>query len=673
MKFSIYRIIGNALPPRHSIRNNIRTSEYIVRHEPMFGNCRRFWILNRLTDETEKRRITSMLIANGEQLVDLPFEPQRHYHAFLDATGLPQRVKSSVANDVVQNESPLIQEWILRHKSQALVSVNAARNFALSLGRKSYDWTVVLDGGVMFTESGWREFVEAISEVRSAKFGVIRMHRVYDWKDVSRLLQSRQHVVARERLVADLNEEPQIAFHRSSTEVFDEGLRYGHRNKAELLARLAVPGPWQKWSPSPWEASNPLPAPNKGSFVPAGWVIRLPTDSTAEVTHKLSGESSRFSARFKGVARRSFNVDLLLARSRRSISTEFLTDCIGRKTSATTPSIEALATNMLSAQDRFVTDKAVLPPGGNIHDYYSTAPYWSPDGKYHDGVLQAQPNSDNDPTSGRFDRFSFMQFTSRVYGLAVCGRVLGQKEHFERASELVRLWLINSATRMTATARYAQVIPNTTVINPAGIVEFRQLSLIPYAIKILADEQHISGHDLSALRHWFAEFLQDCHSINLIRNALNQENNIGTWATAVFCSSALFSDSFDRAFALARSSSVRLSKQLGHFSIQTAEVERTRPLHYSLFNLGAWWMVVRLAKEFDIHLNRFCGVRQESLRGAIEFCSVNRERFPDYSERREAFDHWIELLEKMFNWDQPSRDIITVNDVDLGLPPVVFV
>lgn len=74
-----------------------------------------------------------------------------------------------------------------------------------------------------------------------------------------------------------------------------------------------------------------------------------------------------------------------------------------------------------------------------------------------------------------------------------------------------------------------------------------------------------------------------------------------------------------------------------------------------------------------MHLNRFYGVKRESLRGAIEFCSANRERFPDYSERREAFDHWIELLERMFNWDQPSRDIITVSDVDLGLPPVVFV
>jgi hypothetical protein len=499
------------------------------------------------------------------------------------------------------------------------------------------------------------------------------MHRVYDWKDVSRLLQTRQHGVAGERVLLDSSEEPQIAFHRNSTEAFDEGLRYGHRNKAELLARLAVPGPWQKWSPSPWEASNSLPAPNKGSFVRAGWVIRLPTDSTAEVTSKLSGESSRFNARFKGVARRSFNVDLLLARSRRSIPTEFLTDCTGHNTSATTPDIEAFATDMLSAHDRFVTDKAVLPPSGNIHDYYSTAPYWSPDGRYHDGVLQAQLNSDSDPASGRFDRFSLMQFTSRVYGLAFCGRVLDREEYFDRASELVRLWLINSATRMSATARYAQVVPNTTAVNPAGMVEFRQLSLLPYAIKILADERHISGDELSVLRCWFAEFLQDCQSVNLIRNALNQENNIGTWATAVFCSSALFSGSFDRAFSLARSSSVRLSKQLGHFSIQTAEVERTRPLHYSLFNLGAWWMVVRLAKEFDIHLNRFCGVRQESLRGAIGFCSDNRERFSDYAERREAFDHWIELLVRMFNWDQPTRDIVTVSDVDLGLPPVVFV
>jgi hypothetical protein len=41
-----------------------------------------------------------------------------------------------------------------------------------------------------------------------------------------------------------LQEEPQVVFHASAQERFNETLRYGRRSKLALLERLGVRGPW---------------------------------------------------------------------------------------------------------------------------------------------------------------------------------------------------------------------------------------------------------------------------------------------------------------------------------------------------------------------------------------------------------------------------------------------
>lgn len=651
--YLIARIVGNSLPPRHSASSNLRTTEYIIRREPRFQDSERIWIVNKLVSQQEKSALTGLLEQYGEKFIDLPFDEKAHYDEFLDITGIPFTDRCRTGTSRLADLDPIFKEWALRHKSQKLIGINQARNQVLEFGRSRYDWTLVLDGGVMFTPAGWKDFVAAVKAPLEARFAVIAMRRALSWSDDDTMDGAASP------------EEPQLAFHCQSSEVFDERLRYGNRNKVELLSRLGVAGHWMDWGARAWDRVKPLPAPNAGRYVQAGSVVRLPADGKG-----VEEGPERFKNRFTGVENRSKEADTVYALRNRRPEAEFQTDVSHLKSVASLRALGRVATGLMSERDRHVVDKKLLAPSGDIHDYFSVAPYWSKSGQYFDGVLQ-ETIPDDDPSSGRYDRTSLQHFVQRVYGLAFAGRLLDRKDMSAKASDLVRAWLIDPATRMTPTARYAQRIPGREKSNDVGIIEFRGFSYLPYAIRILVDDGALRPAELSSLKLWFGDFLRDSERSGILERSVQRNNNIATWASATFCATALFANDFARAFDLARDATVRLGMQLGPFSMQHHEVERSRPLHYSLFNLSGWWSMKRLAGEFAIDLQRYAGVRQESLESAVRFCAGNRHRFPDYGTNSGAYDVWIDILTDVLSASQRNRNVWLVKTFDWGLPPIV--
>jgi hypothetical protein len=661
-KFGIFRIVGNSLPPRHSVANNIAAVEFILENEPRFADSERVWVLNKFVPGHEKTSIVKILKDKQEKYLDLPFDSSAHFNAFLDSTGLPEERKRATRQDDLQDD-PLLQEWIIRHKSQKLVGINEARNVALELGRRESMWTLVLDGGVVFTALGWLSFVEAL-EGPDVPFAIIPMRRVYSWAEARSLCADEVAGGNYAPVEGFGGEEPQIAFREDTEESFDPRLRYGHKNKAELLSRIGVPGPWDEWKTEEWDRHTPIQSSNRGRFTVAGSVIRLPTDGAGK---EVSRE--RHVNRFRGVVQKSQHVDLEFAISQRNPESEFEIKLPSLMNDRRVE-LESLAEELLNEQDRFITHKM---PRGNFdqHDYCSSAPYITSEGVNVDGELQII-DGDDDPSSQRFDRKSLSRFANRAYALALGGQLLGRSEMLTRSADLIRMWMFNRATRMNPTARHAQRIPGRDAVNAVGIIEFRHLALLPFAIRILDRHGHMKPYEVAAAKTWFSEFLRDSISAGILGNALSRHNNIGTWASVLFCSSALFAGDFGNAFYLARTASIRLGSQLATTSAQPFECERTRPLHYSLFNLSGWNMMCRMAREFSIELSSFRGVNGESLAAAVSYCSENRLRFSEYSTGQEEFDWWMDVLSKKFAPDH-KKDIAVTRNLDLGLAQIELV
>jgi len=309
-KFWLFRIIGNSLPPRHAADHHVRTAEYILDHEPHFADCRKTWIINQIVDPAESRSLMDMLRARGQHVVEIPFDPQVAARAHLDASGLPDELLHPAgALDVLTSVWRL--EWLLRHKSLALANVNRARNVALRMGRPLARWTLPLDGGVMFTRSGWEGMCDAITAHPLAKFAAIGFVRVGDFGDVERVACSDPRAF-----------EPQIAFRDDSRDEFDETLRYGHRNKVELLGRIGASGPWLSNANAPWDRSPSQASPDHGAVCWGGFVVRLPTGASATVERD---NPARWLARFNGVARLALAVDVARGRSAEAASGRWTT------------------------------------------------------------------------------------------------------------------------------------------------------------------------------------------------------------------------------------------------------------------------------------------------------------------------------------------------------------
>jgi hypothetical protein len=121
---------------------------------------------------------------------------------------------------------------------------------------------------------------------------VVPMARILDNAD---LLRDKANIVAKD--------EPQLIFHRNAREIFNPEIPYGRRPKIELLSRLGVRGPWDRWSADPWDLKPGATSPDRYLFNDkAGWVARLSSGQpNLESGHKA--DANRAHARNQAIIR----------------------------------------------------------------------------------------------------------------------------------------------------------------------------------------------------------------------------------------------------------------------------------------------------------------------------------------------------------------------------------
>lgn len=296
MNFAIYRILGNSLPPRHDAGSTLGNLRYILEHEAPLSGCSKHWILNGLIDEDLALECRTLIEAAGQDCHSIPFDEPAYRKRFLDASGLPSDLRGNYPPnlDPTLIRNRLAIEWIYRHKSISAININRARNHAIALGREHARWTLPLDGACYFTAEDWLNFTRTLEADDDALYALIPMLRLdsnADFKEVSGAYPI----------------EPQIAFRNDAPDRFDERLRYGNRNKAELLVRIAVPGPWHTWNAADWDSFVPVAPLAPGRFIPAGRAYRLETGASPQVE---SHERQRHAARFQGVVGMTQKLDL---------------------------------------------------------------------------------------------------------------------------------------------------------------------------------------------------------------------------------------------------------------------------------------------------------------------------------------------------------------------------
>jgi hypothetical protein len=264
--FVLYRIIGNDLVPRHRVGQSVDNLRFILDNEPDLPGCEKRFVLNRIVNPEQEQQARILLESAGIHYLHLPFNPQQFAKTGLDSEGLPKEYNPSApgfeALSGIDRRSVLMR--LYRHKNNAVMNNNGARNAALREGRALAKWVLPWDGNCFLTKAAWSSLTDAVRQSPEMPYFIVPMARV---TDNHRLLEPEFHPTP--------SEEPQILFRRDAKLEFDERYFYGRRPKVELLWRLGVPGPWDEWEIEPWDLPAPAFAEEAGRFMRAGWVARL--------------------------------------------------------------------------------------------------------------------------------------------------------------------------------------------------------------------------------------------------------------------------------------------------------------------------------------------------------------------------------------------------------------
>ena len=269
------------------------------------------------------------------------------------------------------------------------------------------------------------------------------------------------------------------------------------------------------------------------------------------------------------------------------------------------PQFDRALANLTSQADKAlmrgpytVVHKTRIPPSGDPHDYMSMAPYWWPpngtrtDAPYIRRDGEVNPERDGDG----FDRMRLRLFIKDVSALSLAAWFLDDRRYAGHAELLVRVWFVDPATRMNPNLEFAQGVPGRSTGRSFGIIDTVSLTDTVDAIQLLSYAAMIEEEVIAETRRWFASYVRWLTSDEMALTERNARNNHGTHYDAQVMTFASFARNCTMVARILQDTRVRIRMQIRADGLMPEELNRTRSLHYHVFNLHAFLKVARLAE-----------------------------------------------------------------------------
>lgn len=229
--------------------------------------------------------------------------------------------------------------------------------------------------------------------------------------------------------------------------------------------------------------------------------------------------------------------------------------------------------------------RAKLSEGGS-NDFYSNGDYWWPDPTKPDGLPYIQRDGQSNPENFAAHRQCVMQLRDAVAALAAAYKITGDNRYVTKSVELLRVFFLDPATRMNPHLKYAQAIPGRTPGRGIGIIDTLHLAEVPLAIRAMEKSPSFPPEALAGLKDWFRDYVEWMTSSANGKEEANAGNNhsVAYWLQ-VAAFSQLTGDEAQLAECRRRYKEVFVPKQMANDGSFPAELRRTKPYAYSIFQL----------------------------------------------------------------------------------------
>ena len=269
-----------------------------------------------------------------------------------------------------------------------------------------------------------------------------------------------------------------------------------------------------------------------------------------------------------------------------------------------------------------VTQKRVLPPSGKLQDYLSIAPYWWPDPAKKNGLPYIRKDGEINPDrdSPKYDLARLEAMRSDVETLGFAYYFTDNARYAAQAAKLLRVWFIDSKTRMNPHLNYAQAVPGREEGRAEGIIDTRRLQGVVEAIGLIGPAQVLSADEQASLERWFGDYSDWLMTSRLGKEEGAAANNHALWYDSQLAQFALFARRPDVTKRIATNFVARrITPQYAPDGSAPKELSRTRSLHYSVFALVAAYDVADLGQCVGVDIWDAADAKGRGLRKATDF------------------------------------------------------
>ena len=233
------------------------------------------------------------------------------------------------------------------------------------------------------------------------------------------------------------------------------------------------------------------------------------------------------------------------------------------------------ADKALSAGPFSVVHKTVVPPSGDKRDYMSQAPYFWANPTSPTGLPYIRRDGERNPEVNKLpDHQSMDRMVEAVSTLALAYYFLDNEKYAARATQLLRVWFLDTPTRMNPNLQFGQAIPGINTGRGIGLIETRGLTRVVDAVGLFATSKSFTKQDRRGLEDWFRAFLTWMQEHKYGRDEAAALNNHGTYYDLQAASFALFLGERKLAREILETSKV-----------MNASRDRSKPMAHSLWSL----------------------------------------------------------------------------------------
>lgn len=252
-----------------------------------------------------------------------------------------------------------------------------------------------------------------------------------------------------------------------------------------------------------------------------------------------------------------------------------------------------------------VTQKEVVAPSGDKHDYVSLSRYWWPNPETADKLPYIHKDGRSNPELEQYDRNTLGDMCAAVNTLSLAFFYSNEEKYAERAVVLLRAWFLDSDTRMNPNLMYAQFIPgkHDSKGRPEGLIDSYSFVSMLSSLQLLQASRSYTKEDETALKHWFGAFAQWLQTSEQGRAEHAAKNNHATAYDTQLATYLLFAGDLQAARKIIHDfPKKRIFPQIEPDGKQPNELWRTLAYHYSQYNLSHMLDMCATAQSIGVDL-----------------------------------------------------------------------